>query len=329
MVRIGLVGCGAWGFNYINTLCSIPDVKFQYICDVKQETLQKVSNNYPHISVTTDYHELLNDDQLDGVVIATPPHSHFSIAAEFLSQNKAVLVEKPCTLSYHEADSLIKLAEKNNSILMVGHLMEYHPVVLRMHDHISQGRLGQLRYILLERTSLGTIRNDVSVHWDLAVHDMSIVRYLVNRHPSWISAHGASYRKQNIYDLVIVTMKFPDDLLVQIRANCVSPIKNRQTVISGDRMTMVFDDVKDIYKLQLISHNGEITIPSFEKSLPLTNQCMHFVDCVKTKSPPRTGPADIRWVIKAMELVEQSLVNNGATFYWDGNGGADAEDSGI
>ncbi|TWH46537.1 putative dehydrogenase [Sporomusa sp. KB1] len=325
MIRTGLVGCGAWGFNYINTLCSIPEVKLQCICDIKEESLQKVRKTYPNIRTTTDYRELLNDDHLDGVIIATPPHSHFSIATEFLSQNKAVLVEKPCTVSYHEADTLIKLAEKNNSILMAGHLMEYHPAVLKMQEYISQGLPGRLRYILLERTSLGKNHNDVGVHWDLTVHDLSMVRCLVNSNPKWVSAHGVSYRQQNIYDLVIITMEFPDNLLVQFHANWISPIKKRQVVISGEQMTMVFDDVKDTDKLQLLSNSGEITMPGFEKNLPLTNQCMHFVDCIKTKSPPKTGSADIIWVIKAMDLAEQSLLHNGAKLSWDGNGGLDGK----
>ncbi|SMD08756.1 Gfo/Idh/MocA family protein [Sporomusa malonica] len=326
MVRVGLVGCGAWGFNYIRTLCSIPEAKIEYICDIKEESLQKAKKTHSGIKYTTDYRELLLDDQLDGIIIATSPHSHFTIAADFLSRNKAVLVEKPCTVSYHEADTLIRLAEKNNTILMAGHLMEYHPAVLKMQEYISQGLLGRLRYILLERTSLGKNQNDVGVHWDLTVHDLSMVRCLVNRNPKWVSAHGVSYRQQNIYDLVIVTMEFPDDLLVQFHANWITPIKKRQAVISGDQMTMVFDDVKDTDKLQLISNSGEITMPGFEKSLSLTNQCIHFVDCIKTKSPPKTGSADIIWVIKAMELAEQSLLHNGAKLCWGWNGGLDVKD---
>lgn len=323
MITIGLVGCGVWGFNYINTLCSIPEVEVQYICDIKEESLERVRKMYPNLRTTTDYRDLLNDKALNGVVIATPPHSHFSIAAEFLTQNKAALVEKPFTLSYHEADTLIKLAERNNTILMVGHLMEYHPVVLKMQDHISRGLLGQLRYLLLERTSLGNAHNDTNVHWDLAVHDLSMVRYLVNKNPDWVSAHGVSYLKPNIYDIVIITMEFPENLFVQTHTSWINPIKKRQAVISGEHMTMVFDDVKDTYKLQLISHNGEITMPKCEKKLPLTNQCMHFVECIKTKSSPRTGSADILWIIKVMDLVEQSLLNNGAKVYWDGNGSTD------
>lgn len=124
-------------------------------------------------------------------------------------------------------------------------------------------------------------------------------------------------------------MEFPGDLFVQIHANWISPIKKRQAVISGDQMTLVFDDVQDTDKLQLISHNSEITMPGFEKITPLTNQCRHFVDCIKTKSPPRTGSADILWVMKATELVEQSLLNDGAKLCWDWNGGKGVKDRDI
>lgn len=325
MITIGLVGCGAWGLNYINTLISMPEVKIHYICDIEEESLKRVRSKCPSVRTTGDYRELLKDDSLDGVIIATPPKSHYTIAADFLSQKKALLVEKPFTLSYLEADTLIKLAKRNNTILMAGHLMEYHPVVVKMKDQVNQGLPGKLRYIFLERTSHGKIRNDVSVHWDLSVHDLSIIRYLVNRNPLWISAQGKSYIQQDILDLITVTMEFPDNLFVQIHANWVCPIKKRQAVISGDKMTFVFDDVLNDFKLQLISHDGDITLPKFDSTLPLTNQCKHFVECIKTNSPPITGSGDILWVIKAMELVEQSLLNNGARCCWNGDGGTGAK----
>ncbi|CUH95083.1 hypothetical protein P22_1152 [Propionispora sp. 2/2-37] len=329
MIKIGLVGCGTWGFNYIKTLCSIPEATIKYICDVKEESLQKAGKTNSSIKKTTDYHELLLDDQLDGVIITTPPQSHFPIAADFLSRKKAVLVEKPCTLSYHEADTLIKLAAKNNTVLMVGHLMEYHPAVLKMQEYINQGLLGRLRYILLERTGLGDLRHEVSVHWDLSVHDFSIVRYLVDQDPIWISAHGESYQQPNVYDLVIITMKFPGDLLVQIQTNCISLIKKRHAEISGEQMTMAFDDVKNTNGIQLISNTGEIATAKFEKELPLTKQCLHFLDCIKTKALPRTGSTDILWVIKATELAEQSFLNHGERLYWDWHGDISVNDREI
>lgn len=317
-MRIGLIGCGNWGFNYVRTLRSIPEARIEYICDLKEESLQKAGTTGFGIKSTTDYHELLLDDQLDGVIITTSPQSHFPIAADFLSRKKAVLVEKPCTLSYHEANTLSKLAAQNNAVLMVGHLMEYHPAVLKMQECINQGLLGRLRYILLERTGLGDIRNNVSVHWDLSVHDLSMVRYLIDQNPLWISAHGESYQHSQVYDLVIITMKFPGDLLVQIQTNCISLIKKRHAEISGEQMTMAFDDLKNTDEIQLIAHNGEVATAKFEKELPLTKQCLHFLDCIKTKALPRTGSSDILWVIKATELAEQSFLNHGERLCWDG-----------
>ncbi len=316
MAKLGLLGCGAWGFNYIHTLYSIPEVTIQSICDINEDSLRKVKKIYPNLRITTNYQELLNDASLDGVIIATPPHSHYSMASDFLSQNKAVLVEKPFTLSYHDAVTLIKLAQKKNTVLMAGHLLEYHPVVPKLERLMTQEHMGQLRYMFLERTDLGKIRDDVSVLWDLAVHDLSMVRYLLNKNPLWVAAQGERYCPHNHYDLVVITLGFPDNVFVQIQANWVCPIKRRQVVISGENMTLVFDDIKADYKLQLISHNGEITLPKCEKTLPLTNQCLHFVECIKTKSSPRTGSEDILWVLKVMDLVEQSLVNNGTRLTW-------------
>lgn len=325
MTRIGLVGCGTWGGNYVATLCSIPEVEVRCVCDIKGESLQKIPKTYPDIKTVTDYHELLNDDLLDGVIIATPPETHYRIAADFLVHNKAVLVEKPCTLSYHEAVSLVKLAEIHNLILMVGHLMEYHQVVMKMQNDISQGLLGKWRYILLERSSLRKIQNNVSVHWDLAVHDLSMIRYLVNKDPQWVAAWGISCLQPGVYDLVLVTMEFPDGLFVQIRVNGMYPMKKREAVIAGAQMTMIFDDVKRNDKLQFITAKGAVTVAQFEENLPLTNQCRHFIDCIRTGAQPRSGPSDILWVMRAMDLVEQSLLKGGAKLYWDGKSDASVE----
>lgn len=316
-VKLGLLGCGAWGFNYIRTLYSIPEVTIQFICDINEESLKKVREVYPNLRITTNYQELLNDASLDGVIIATPPYSHYGLTTDFLSENKAVLVEKPFTLSYQEAISLTRLAKKSNTVLMAGHLLEYHPIVLKLAALMNQGQLGQLRYIFLERTNLGKIRDDVNVLWDLAVHDLSIVRYLINQNPLWVTAQGESYRPHKDYDLVIITLRFPDNLFVQIHANWVCPIKKRQVVIAGENMTLVFDDIKANDKLQLIAHSGGITLPEYEKTLPLTNQCLHFIDCIKNNSPPRTGAADILWVMKVLGLAEQSLFNNGVRLTWN------------
>ena len=312
MIGIGLIGCGAWGFNYLKTFTEIPEAKIIYVCDPNEDILKEVNYIYPHIKATTNYQDLLEDNQLAGAVIATPPNTHFAIAANFLMRNKAVLLEKPVTLAYLETDRLIKLAQKNNTILMAGHIMEYNPAVIKLQDYISQGLLGELRYILLERASLGKVRSDVSVLWDLAVHDLSIVRYLVNQEPRWVSAHGESYLQDGIHDMITISLGFPNNLFVQLHSNWMYPLKRRQIVVAGGRTMAAIDDTKDDFKLQLIPYNGDITMPKLERTQPLTNQCKHFIDSIITGNEPRTGIRDIAWVMRVMDLIEQSLFSNSA-----------------
>ncbi|MEW6696850.1 MAG: Gfo/Idh/MocA family protein [Bacillota bacterium] len=324
MIGLGLIGCGNWGFNYLKTLSSIPETRIFKACDVNHEALQKVNQLFPQVITTTDYRDLLGDNQLSAVIIATPPHTHFPIAADFLEHNKAVLVEKPVTLSYCQAIRLIALAQKKNTLLMAGHLMEYHPVVVKLQEYICQGALGKLRYLLLDRTSLARVRSDVL--WDLAVHDVSIVRYLINKNPIWLAAQGKGFLQEGIHDLITITMEFPDDLYVQIDANSLYPKKKRQTVVAGDKMVAILDDTLDDFKLTLIPYDGDITLPNLEKTPPLTAQCKQFLHCIQSDAVPRTGSHDIAWVMKVIHLIEQSLLNNGLRRYFAGHGGDHHED---
>lgn len=315
MIGLGLIGCGNWGFNYLNTLNSIPEAKILTVCDVNGDALNKVMKFYPLIKTTTDFRDLLGDDQVSGVIIATPPDTHFPIAADFLEHAKAVLV----TLSYSQAVKLIALAQKKNALFMAGHLMEYHPVVVKLQEYICQGILGKLRYLLLDRTSQARVPSDVL--WDLAVHDVSIVRYLVNKNPVWVAAQGKGFLQEGIHDLITISMEFPDDLYVQINANSLYPKKKRQTVVAGDRMVAILDDTRDDFKLTLLPYNGDITLPNLEKNPPLTAQCKHFLHCLQSDAVPRTGSQDIAWVMKVMDLIEQSLLNNGSRRYFIEHGG--------
>lgn len=314
MTGLGLVGCGNWGFNYLKTLSQIPEAKLLYVCDLHDDNLKKVSTTYPHLKTTKYYQILLEDDSVDGVIIATPPDTHFPIVVDFLERNKAVLVEKPITLSYDNTVNLIAMAQKNNTILMAGHLMEYHPVVVKLHEYISKEIFGKIRYISLDRAGLG--KNRMDVLWDLAVHDLSIISYLINKNPLWVSAQGKSFLQDNIHDLVTITMEFPDDLFVQIHANSIYPQKTRQMVIAGDILVAVLDDTRDNYKLQLIPYDGDIILPKIDTNLPLTLQCKHFINCIQSNVSPKTGSTDILWVMKLVDLIKQSLLGNGSRQYF-------------
>lgn len=314
MVKIGLLGCGQWGLNYLKTFSSIPGARIIHLCDSNEAILKKITFFYPHVKVTTDYRNLLENEKVDGVIIATPPKFHFTMAAEFLRRKKAVLVEKPATLSYNDAKKLVELAEKNNVALLAGHLMEYHPAVVKLQSYISQGILGGIRYILSERANMGKIRSDVSVLWDLAVHDLSIVRYLVNRDPLWVSAQGESFLQDGLHDLITINMGFSNNLFIQIHANWLYPVKKRHLVVAGDKMMAILDDTKEDYKIQLIPPDGDIILPLLEKTPPLTSQCLHFIECIASHTEPKTGHRDIFWVTRVMELIEQSLASNSARF---------------
>lgn len=316
MIGIGLIGCGSWGFNYLKTLVSIPEVKILYVCDLKEQILDNVKLLYPHLRVTSRYQDLLEDDNVRGVIIATPPASHFSLAMKFLTGKRAVLVEKPVTYRFREAEELIQLARKNNSIVMAGHLMEYHPAVLKLKDCIGKGLLGDLRYILLERANLGKVRNDVSVLWDLAVHDLSIVRRLVDREPLWVSAQGGCFLQDGLCDMAAITIGFSGKLLAQIYVNWLYPVKKRQVAVAGNRMMAFWDDAGEKVKLQFVSYNEARIMTEIDNTPPLTCQCLHFLKCINTKTEPQTGLQDMSWVMKVLDLTEQSLFNNGARLYF-------------
>ncbi len=316
MIGLGLIGCGAWGINYLKTLSLIPQAEVLYICDLDKITLRKVKLAYPHLNVITSYRDLLKDEKVRGVIIATPPKTHLSIASEFLRQKKAVLIEKPATLSYDDAKMLVESAQKNKTVLMAGHLMEYHPVIVKLKEYVSQGVLGELRYILMERDNPGKNRTDVSVLWDLAVHDLSIIRFLVGQEPKWVSAQGESYLLDGIHDLVTITIGFQKELFVQIHANWMYPVRKRQIIVSGHKMSAVIYDAGKNHGLLLISQNGDIIMPKLEETLPLTSQCLHFIECIKQNNEPQTGSRDILWIMKIMDLIEQSLSNIGSRLYF-------------
>jgi predicted dehydrogenase len=316
MIGIGLIGCGSWGFNYLKTLVSIPEATILYVCDLQEQILNNVKLLYPHLRVTNRYQDLLEDCDVRGVIIATPPESHFSLAAKFLAGKKAVLVEKPVTYRYREAEELIRLARQSNTTLMAGHLMEYHPVVLKLQDCISKGLLGDLRYILLERANLGKVRHDVSVLWDLAVHDLSIVRRLVGRDPLWVSAQGGYFLQDGLCDMATITIGFEGKLLVNILVNWIYPVKKRQLAVAGNRMMAFWDDAGKDSKLLFVAYNQARAISEVVNKPPLICQCKHFFSCIEKNTEPQTGLQDISWVMKVLDLIEQSLFSNGARLYF-------------
>lgn len=319
MIGIGLIGCGSWGFNYLKTLASIPEAQILYVCDINEQILDNVKLLYPRLRVTQNYEDLLADSKVRGVIIATPPEEHFFLAVKFLVHKKAVLVEKPVANCLRETEEIIKVARLNKSILMAGHLMEYHPAVLKLQECIKKELLGDLRYILLERSNLGKVRSDVSVLRDLAVHDLSIVRRLVGREPLWVSTQGGYFLREGLCDMATITVGFTGNLLAQIHVNWLYPVKKRQVAVAGSRLMALWDDVGEV-KLQFVSYKEDRMTLQLDNTPPLTCQCRHFFSCIKSKAEPQTGLQDISWIMKVLDLSEQSLLKNGARVYFSHDG---------
>ncbi len=306
-----MIGCGAWGESYLRTLITIPDIKLTYVCDLNQHVLQKVNSLSSQIKVVEDYHALLDDKRLNAVIIATPPPSHYQIAADCLMCGKAVLIEKPMTTNLEDAEKLVRLGEKKGQVLMTGHLMKYHPAVKVLKEYIAQGRFGEIRFLNFERTNFNYYRQDVNVLWDLAVHDLTVLNYLIESDPNWLWAKGNSWRQDLPLGTALVSLGFENGLLAQIHADWHYYKKSRHFAVVGTKMTAVFDDTEDYeHKLLLIESNSKrcyLQVPCTE---PLYLQCSHFIDCVRSNKLPLSAGRNALKIMNMIELTEKSLHNN-------------------
>jgi predicted dehydrogenase len=250
-----------------------------------------------------------------------------------LQAGKHVLVEKPFTLSLEQACLLFQIAEQRKRILMAGHVMEYHSSVLWLKQYLKQGHLGQLFYLCFNRGNLGRVRQDVSVVWDLAVHDLAMLRYLIEEEPVAISAFGGCYLQPGIFDVVFITVHFAGNVVAQVHASWLESCKTRQAVVIGKKQMIKFDDVTNQDKIRIydcgitsygdvletgsagyrfVPRYGDIFLPAIPETEPLLQQCRHFVDCIYEDRGPVTGKPDTLWVTKAALLAEQSLRQGGS-----------------
>jgi predicted dehydrogenase len=238
IIKIGVIGCGYWGPNLIRNFVENPSSKVVMVADLQKERLSKIESSYSHIMVTKDYKELYSQD-LDAVVIATPPASHYSLAKECLEHGLHVLVEKPITLKSQNAEELIEISKKRGLVLMVGHTFEYNAAVFALKNLIDSGELGQIYYVDAARLNLGLFQRDLNVLWDLAPHDISIMLYILGRTPISVSAHGMPFVNEGIQDVVYLNMVFPDDILAHIHVSWLDPCKVRRVTVVGSKKMVV------------------------------------------------------------------------------------------
>lgn len=329
-IKVGVVGCGYWGPNLVRNFVEIPASTVVGVADLDRGRLEHVQRCYPQISVTTDYRELFRMG-LDAVVIATPPATHFALVRDALLHGLHVLVEKPLTIASSDAQELIDLAEERGHVLMVGHTFIYNPAVRALKEIVSSGEIGDVHYVDAVRVGLGLFQQDLNVLWDLAPHDISILRYILGSEPISVSARGTACVLDGIEDVAYMNLLFPHNVLAHIHVSWLDPCKVRRITLVGSRKMVVYDDVESLEKLKIYDKGverppytntfgdfqfayryGDITIPNVRFTEPLRLECNHFLESILTRKRPETDGYDGLKVLRIIEAAEKSLRNSGS-----------------
>lgn len=324
-INVGVIGCGYWGPNLIRNFVDNDSARLQWICDVDERRLAKMSRRYPFAQTTTDYQKLVNDSDLDAVAVVTPVATHFTIASGLLRAGKHVLLEKPLAANVEQAEQLIELAEKKARILMVDHTFVYTGAVRKMKEIVASGELGELLYFDSVRINLGLFQRDINVLWDLAPHDLSIMDYLIARQPEGLSAIGSCHIEAGIENIAYLITKFPDDFIAHFHFNWLAPVKIRHTLIAGSSKMILYDDIEPTEKVRvydkgvtvgdreadyqtLVSYRtGDVWAPKLDTTEALRYVVAEFLDSIRAGRPPLTdGHSGLR-VVRLLEAAQKSI----------------------
>jgi predicted dehydrogenase len=328
-VRVGVVGLGYWGPNIARNFAAIPGCELVWCCDSSVGALERVAGQFPGVRVTTDVDDLLSDPELDAVAVATPVPSHASLAVRVLEAGKHCFVEKPLAQSVSDAERAVQAARAGGRVLMVGHLLEYHPGVQMLKQLSDGGDLGdRIYYIYGNRLNLGKLRADENALWSLGAHDVSVVLYLADEEPREAVAHGASYVRDRVEDVVFCFLRFDSGLCAHLHLSWLDPHKERRFTVVGSRRMATFDDMALEGKVTIydkgfdedargygeyITRSGDIFSPRIANVEPLRIECEHFVECVVTGQRPRSdGESGLR-VVRVLEQLQRSLDASGGS----------------
>ena len=329
-INVGVVGYGYWGPNMVRNFAETPGAQVVAVSDLRPQRLSLVQSRYPAIKITTDAKELIADPSIDAVIISTPVSSHFQLAMEVLQAGKHVLVEKPLTSTSVQAQELIEEAERRGRVLMVDHTFTYTGVVRKIHDLIAAGELGDLYYYDSVRVNLGLFQHDVSVLWDLAVHDLAIMDYILPVKPRAVSATGISHVSGAPEDVAYLTLFFENHLIAHIHVNWLAPVKIRRTLIGGTHKMIVYDDLEpsekiklydkgitlnsqsdNLYQMMVGYRTGDMWAPQIDATEALRTEAIHFLHCIEQGERPLTdGQAGLQ-IVKILEAATRSMHEHG------------------
>ena len=332
MINVGVIGCGYWGPNLIRNFVTCPETELVWTCDLDEMRLQKILRPYPSVRQTTDLEEVLKDNGVDAIAIATPVHSHFPIAKACLESGKHVLIEKPLASSVAQGEELVNLAEKNNLRLMCDHTFCYTGAVRKIQEIVKSGVLGELHYFDSVRVNLGLFQQDVNVIWDLAPHDLSILDFVVDEKPVIVSAHGVSHAGNDIENIAYISLSYQNSFIAHFHVNWLSPVKVRNTMIAGSEKMLVWNDLDQAEKIKiydkgikvkqdereqkerlLVSYrSGDMYAPRIDQVEALSLMVKEFADCIQeNRSALTDGEAGLR-VLRILDAANRSIKADGA-----------------
>jgi len=321
-IRVGVVGLGYWGPNLARNFAAIEGCELTWLCDESTQARDRLAPSFPGARTTDNLNDLLNDDELDAVALATPVPTHAELAIRVAQAGKHCFVEKPLATTAADAEEAVAAAERAGRILMVGHLLEYHPAVTRLKELIDAGALGSLYYIYGNRVNFGKLRAEENALWSLGAHDVSVVLHLVGEEPEECSAHGESYVQDGIEDVVFCYLRFPSGRVAHLHLSWLDPHKERRITVVGSEQMATFDDMEPDHKLTMydkgfdedaaaggeyIARAGKSLQQPISSAEPLRLECEHFVECIRDGTTPRSdGHSGLR-VVRVLEQLQRSL----------------------
>jgi UDP-2-acetamido-3-amino-2,3-dideoxy-glucuronate N-acetyltransferase len=318
-LKIAVLGAGRWGKNHVRTASSILKPEQIVVLDFDESRKSIVNEINENIIFTANVSEIIEDQDISGVIISTPAETHYDMTRKFLEAGKNVLVEKPISLRVEEAEHLVRLADEKKLILMVGHVLLYHPAVLKIKEEIEKGRIGELQYIYSNRLNLGAIRSEENILWSFAPHDISVMQFIVKEEPSYVTANGATFVQQGIEDTTLTYLEYPGGVKAHIFVSWLHPFKEQRLVIVGSLGMLVFEDTLKDGKLKFYKKgfsrsdegiekfDNDYELISHDYKMPLTEEHNHFYDCIINNRTPRTDGHHALEVLKILQRATDRL----------------------
>jgi predicted dehydrogenase len=329
-LKVGVIGCGYWGPNLVRNLRSLPDCEVRLVCDADSGRLRHMKSLYPEVETAESHHHAVNGAGLDAVVVATPVRCHFQMARDSLLAGKHTLVEKPMASSLAECEELVRIAERQKLVLMVGHTFLYAPPIRKIREIVDKGDIGDIQYITSRRLNLGLFQKDINVTWDLAPHDLSIILHIIGEPPESVSCSGTAHVTPGIEDVTVMYLTFSGKRSAIVHNSWLDPRKVREMTIVGTKRMIVYDDVATLEKIKVFDtrverpphydsfaefhyayHYGDVYAPHIKQEEPLKVQCQHFIECIRQARQPLTDGRHGAQLVRILEAAKESLRRGG------------------